>query len=154
MKYTDTQVVFEEIPDEVTLCINVSNCPFRCPECHSKHLWDDIGDELDEAAIDFLMSRNRGVSCVCFMGHGGRSGWKEIGGYAGYIKEKYEGVKVALFSGADSLPLDEMTVFDYVKVGPYRPESGPLNLPGTNQRMYMNTVDGWEDITRYYQAKR
>ena len=43
MKYVNESVVFAEIPDEVTLAINISNCPCRCPGCHSKFLWGDIG---------------------------------------------------------------------------------------------------------------
>ena len=38
MKYTDTQVTFSEFPDEIALCINISNCPWHCPGCHSPEL--------------------------------------------------------------------------------------------------------------------
>jgi len=38
LKYTTAQVVFSEIPDEITLAINLSNCPIHCPNCHSKEL--------------------------------------------------------------------------------------------------------------------
>ena len=38
LKYVDSQITFREIPDEITLCINISNCPFRCKGCHSKEL--------------------------------------------------------------------------------------------------------------------
>jgi anaerobic ribonucleoside-triphosphate reductase activating protein len=31
--------------------------------------------------------------------------------------------------------------FDYVKVGPYKPECGPLNERTTNQRLYHHTGD-------------
>ena len=53
MKYTDTQITFSEFPDEIALCINISNCPFHCPGCHSPELWEDIGTELtyDEVLI-------------------------------------------------------------------------------------------------------
>ena len=45
--------------------------------------------------------------------------------------------------------------FDYIKLGPYIPECGPLNQKTTNQRMYLNTglsssingLIGWKDIT-------
>lgn len=155
MKYVDTQVVFEEIPDEITLCVNISNCPFHCPECHSKHLWDDIGDELDEVSIDKLLSKNKGISCICFMGHGSSSGWIEMKKYAKYIKEKYEGMKIALFSGNENLPLNELQEFDYIKTGPYIKDLGPLNSPTTNQRMYKNVgKNKWENITEQYQIKK
>ena len=42
MKYVSTEVVFVEIPNEITLAINISGCKIRCPDCHSKYLWDDI----------------------------------------------------------------------------------------------------------------
>ena len=28
LKYVDTMVTFSEVPSEITLCINVSNCPY------------------------------------------------------------------------------------------------------------------------------
>lgn len=35
LKYTDTRVTFSEVPDEVTLCINISGCLCHCEWCHS-----------------------------------------------------------------------------------------------------------------------
>ena len=46
LKYVDTLVSFQEIPDEISLCINLSNCPNNCPGCHSAYLKDDIGTPL------------------------------------------------------------------------------------------------------------
>ena len=34
LKYVNTGIVFQEIPDEVTLAINISGCPCHCPGCH------------------------------------------------------------------------------------------------------------------------
>ena len=50
LKYVNTGIVFQEIPDEVTLAINISNCPCHCPGCHSHYLWEDIGLPLDTDA--------------------------------------------------------------------------------------------------------
>ena len=69
LKYVDAVVTFSEIPDEITLCLNISNCPCKCPGCHSKYLWEDIGDKLTKTAIQDLMTSNRGgITCICFMG--------------------------------------------------------------------------------------
>ena len=57
-KYLDTQVVFQEFPDEITLAINITNCPCHCPGCHSKELAEDIGDILDEPTIDKMIAEN------------------------------------------------------------------------------------------------
>lgn len=155
MKYTDTQVVFEEIPDEITLCLNISNCPVRCPGCHSKHLWGDIGEVLDGESLEKLITANKGISCVCFMGHEDLSGIGVTVSLAESVKRRHTGIKVALFSGYDELPMDKLCIFDYVKTGPYIDELGPLNSPTTNQRMYRNSGDGrWDDITEHYQIKR
>ena len=72
-----------------------------------------------------------------------------------YIKEKYKDMKVALFSGNETLPLNELQDFDYIKTGQYKQECGPLNSPTTNQKMFKHVgEDKWEDITKYYQTKK
>lgn len=68
MKYVNTEVVFREVPNEITLAINISNCPFHCIHCHSKYLWDDIGEVVTNDVLKELITKNEGISCVCFMG--------------------------------------------------------------------------------------
>ena len=69
LKYVNTGIVFQEIPDEVTLAINISNCPCHCPGCHSKYLWEDIGTPLTPMVIE-QMVKNYGddITCIAFMG--------------------------------------------------------------------------------------
>lgn len=89
------------------------------------------------------------------MGHGPMSGWIEMKGFAEEIKKNHNDMKVALFSGNNELPLNELQVFDYIKVGPYIDEFGPLNSPTTNQRMYKHIGENkWQDITKHYQTKK
>ena len=70
LKYVNTDIVFQEFPDEVTLAINLSNCPCHCPGCHSSYLWKDVGQPLTPRSIeDFL--RDVGhvrLTCVGLMG--------------------------------------------------------------------------------------
>ena len=69
LKYVNTGIVFQEIPDEVTLAINISNCPCRCPGCHSHYLWDDIGMPLNTEAIDdFIQRYGNDITCLSYMG--------------------------------------------------------------------------------------
>ena len=148
LKYVNTSVVFLEIPDETTLSINISNCPNHCPGCHSRYLWEDIGDELDEAAIDALVAEVRSsITCVCFMG--GDSDLERLQQLADYVHAKYPEYKVGWYSGRIRLPKElDWQKFDYIKVGPYLAHLGPLNKKTTNQRMYRRTADGgFEDIT-------
>ncbi len=69
LKYVNTGIVFQEIPDEVTLAINISGCPCRCPGCHSQYLWEDIGMPLTTDAIDEFVEKNgKDITCIAFMG--------------------------------------------------------------------------------------
>ena len=69
VRYHNFDIVFAEIPDETTLAINITNCPNRCPGCHSPHLQRDGGERLDAETLQRLLDRyGRSVTCVCFMG--------------------------------------------------------------------------------------
>lgn len=158
LKYVETMVTFSEVPDEATLCVNISNCQNHCKGCHSPHLLKNIGSLLDFRAIDGLISKNDGITCFCFMGEG--NGLTDILHLAGYIKNEY-GLKVALYSGREDVPEDSVWhILDYIKIGPYKEEFGPLNKKTTNQRLYKHVADNekyaivngkkrekWEDVT-------
>lgn len=134
LKYVDVKVVFQEIPDEVTLAINISGCPIRCPDCHSQYLWEDTGVPLNVHSLHDLLLANEGISCVCFMG--GDSDPSIINELATYAKEEF-GLKTAWYSGRDKIPDDfDLTNFNYIKEGPYIKERGGLDNKETNQRLY------------------
>lgn len=146
LKFVTTQMVFKEIPDEVTLAINISNCPCHCPGCHSSYLAEDIGKPLDMAAIDRLMERYRGVTVIAFMG--GDASPKEVDRLAAEARRKYPEVKTAWYSGrerlAEHIHLDN---FDFIKLGPYIAEKGGLASRTTNQRLYWVHEGSMVDIT-------
>lgn len=134
LKYVDTKIVFQEIPDEITLAINISNCPCHCEGCHSSYLAEDIGEELNDLALNRLLIKNQGITCVAFMG--GDSDPSEINEFARKLKV-HTNLKVAWYSGRQELSKDiELKNFDFVKLGPYIEELGPLNSKTTNQRFY------------------
>lgn len=146
LKYVDTKVVFAEIPNEITLAINISGCPCNCKGCHSSYLAKDIGGPLDLQHLTNLIDSNKGISCVCIMG--GDANPSEVDDIAQDIKEYYPELKVGWYSGRQELDEDiELSNFDYIKLGPYIEEFGPLNSRTTNQRFYK--VNGKElvDIT-------
>ena len=153
IKYLETLVTFAEIPDEITLCINITNCPCNCNGCHSSYLSKDIGEELNNDVLDKLISDNSGISCIAFMG--GDSSPKEINDLAKYVKDKYS-ISIAWYSGRQELSKDiNLDNFDYIKLGPYIKELGPLTSKTTNQKLYQYgklfsdyTIDKcWKDIT-------
>ncbi len=136
LKYVNTDVVFQEIPDEVTLAINISNCPCRCPGCHSKFLWGDAGQLLDEKAIDaFINEFGNDISCLAFMG--GDSEPSEVDRLAAYIRKTYPDKKTAWYTGRTLISKQiNRANFDYIKVGPYIAHLGSLKSKTTNQRLF------------------
>lgn len=134
LKYVDTKVVFQEVPDEVTLAINISNCPCHCEGCHSPYLAEDIGTELTIEELVRLGTETEGITCIAFMG--GDSDPKRINKLAKFVTEELD-LKVAWYSGRQYIP-DEINVgnFNYIKIGPYIPKLGGLDNENTNQIMY------------------
>lgn len=129
LKYVDTLVTFSEVPDEISLCINISGCPFKCQGCHSPWLWEDTGEPLTEEVLDKLIQSNDGITCVCFMG----GTPKEVNNLAKHCAP----LKVAFYTGADSISKDlDLRNFDYIKTGPYKEEFGPLTSRRTNQTLW------------------
>lgn len=184
LKYVDTRVCFAEIPDEITLCINLSNCPCHCEGCHSPYLAEDIGQILTITRIEKLLEENKGVTAICFMGGDGDT--KLVNHYASLIRkscvEQVEDtfkvneaaylpkgislnpgndiiimkpvpnpIKIGWYSGRQELSEEiDLKNFDYIKIGPYIKEKGPLDNPNTNQRFYKVVNEELIDITHKF----
>lgn len=147
LRFLETKVVFREIPDEITLAINITNCPIHCKDCHSKHLWENIGSGLTITKLNHLIIENKGITCICFMG--GDSDTNYLNNLAKYIKSNYN-IKVGWYSGQDTIDnMINLEYFDYIKIGHFNGK--PLNDKDTNQILYrIDKLDNkWElvDIT-------
>ena len=146
LKCYSYDIVCQEIPDEVTLAVNISCCPNRCPGCHSPWLWEDSGRPLDETLIEELMENyGSAVTCFCFMG--GDAAPEEIERMARWIHERWPQIRTGWYSGKDTLPNGfDSAVLDYLKLGPYIAELGGLKSPQTNQKFFKKSPDGvWEE---------
>lgn len=154
LRYADYDIVFQEIPDEVTLAINLSNCPNRCKGCHSPYLQEDIGAPLTEDSLSVLLQKyGKAVTCVCFMG--GDASPADLERLAGYLQhQNITPVKVGWYSGKPELPAGLSTQhFQYIKLGPYIESRGGLKSEQTNQRLYKIEQGKMNDITYRFQAK-
>jgi len=96
LKYSNYEITFAEVPDEISLCINLTNCPHNCVGCHSPWLREDNGTPLTYIELTNLIKQNTGISCVCFMG--GSKEPNELSRFAKLIKEDTD-LKVAWYSG-------------------------------------------------------
>ena len=134
VKYKDYYIVFEEIPDKLTLAVNITNCQNRCVGCHSPELRENIGIELTKEEVDKMIKENDGINCFLFMGEGNDK--EGLISLMQYMKDKYPSLKLALYSGREKVEGELLRYLDYVKVGPYIEMYGPLNKETTNQRLY------------------
>ena len=117
--------------------------------------------QLDEDALEDMVLANKGITCIAFMG--GDSDPESINRLAEFVKKKrsmglkeWNNIKVAWYSGRD-IQADEIDLknFDYIKLGPYMEEYGPLTRRGTNQRFYWvcKAIHEYPDLKkeeRYY----
>lgn len=157
IRYAETQVVFQEFPGETTLAINLTQCPHRCPGCHSPHLWKGAnppGEKLTtEVLFGLIQPVANAITCVGFMG-----GDNDIPGLmrlVRMVRKHFPSLKIGWYSGRSSWTDNLMEPFDYVKFGPWKQELGGLDRPGTNQRLFkrIRCVNRWIDITGWFQTR-
>lgn len=146
LKYHSTYIGFREIPDEISLCINITNCPNNCKGCHSPHLRQDIGTPLTYLELKRLIQENEGITCVCFMGEGKEP--LEIERLIRAIRDEVD-VKWALYSGSEVIDMFSISELNYLKLGPYKEECGPLDCPTTNQKLFKLSENSAEEIIMY-----
>lgn len=151
IKYYNYDIVFQEFPNEVTLAINLSLCPNGCPGCHSAFLQGDIGEELTDSRLKSLVNDLAGeITCVGLMG--GDNDPMMVAQLLQSIKTQFgEQIRTGWYSGKSNLPQQlPLEAFDYIKLGPYKKEMGPLNARTTNQRLYRIANGQMEDITNNF----
>ncbi len=154
LKFANYDVVCQEVPGEVSLAINITGCPCRCPQCHSRYLWADTGQPLTPEVVDRLADGEaEGITCVAFMG--GDAAPAEVNRLARHVRSGHPRLKVAWYSGRTVLSREiDPRNFHYIKVGSYIRHLGPLNEPTTNQRFYRVSAGGeLEDRTYLFWKK-
>ena len=156
LKYYDKAIVFAEFPDEVTLAVNISNCPGMCSHCSEPWLLEDIGTVLTNDEIDKLMSAHSDITTFGLMG--GDSNHDDCIRVAKYIHEKYPSIKVGMYSGREFINLELAQHLDYYKIGRWIMPEGPssewhktnngvLQFPWSNQLLFQNINGALVNIT-------
>lgn len=152
IKYDDYLITFTEVPDEVSLCFNITGCPCACPGCFEPWLQQDRGDTLTYDVIAELLRKHNHVTCLCFMG--GDSHYDEIAVLVMELHREFPQLKYAMYSGKDEMNPILSKLLQYYKIGPYNAVAGPLNKKTTNQIFYKKQDNQWTDITYRFQEER
>jgi anaerobic ribonucleoside-triphosphate reductase activating protein len=132
MRYAFADIVFQEVPDEISLLFFICGCPHRCPGCHSAKLWKpELGEELSPETFSSWLDRYQGlVSCILFFGG---EWWPTV--LAAHLRMARErGFKTCLYTGLDDVSAEVKAELDYLKTGPWDPQRGGLDSPTSNQR--------------------
>lgn len=125
------QVVFQEVPDEVSLAFTITGCPVGCHGCHSQDTWDPgCGFPLTPSVFIDRLDQYQGlITCVLFFG--GEWQPKQLIKLL-MIAQQY-GLKTCLYSGKKHLPKALTSHLTFLKLGPWVNALGGLDSPNTNQ---------------------
>ncbi len=148
LTYHTKQIVFQEVPNEVSLAYSVGGCPNACEGCHSSYLAEETQDNLLESIPADLIA-NKNITTVLFLG--GDHNISDMISAATLVKELRSEMKLALYSGMSGEYIIQnmdfyLKYFDYLKLGSYIEKLGGLNEPTTNQRLYKKVNNTWVRI--------
>lgn len=137
IKYLTEQIVFQEIPTEISLAFEITNCPRRCQGCHTPELQTDCGEPLTTIVIDNICRKYMAYdgkllfTCILFMGGEQHPELIDL-----LIHCRKKGVKTALYTGASNIELSVIKNIDFVKLGEYNKDMGALGEPTSNQALF------------------
>lgn len=132
-------VVFQEVPDEISLCFSITGCKVGCKGCHSTELWNtNYGNALsNKTFINYLKKYQSLISCVVFFG----GEWQESALIEKLIIAKNYGLKTCLYSGQKHVNINISQHLNFLKTGAWRSELGGLDSAITNQ-IFRNLTTG------------
>lgn len=135
LRFISESVVWQEVPNEVSLAFLISGCPLGCKGCHSRESWNgNNGEPLSVAALTQRLQRYHGlISCVLFMG----GEWQPEALLALLKAVQQAGLKSCLYTGREQheLPAKLLEPLTYLKTGRWIAERGGLDSLTTNQRL-------------------
>ncbi|GAA0859294.1 anaerobic ribonucleoside-triphosphate reductase activating protein [Aliiglaciecola litoralis] len=133
LNFTAENIVFLEVPDEVSLAFTISGCNLRCKGCHSSESWDqNNGLALSQSYFLQRLQKYQGlISCVLFLG-----GEWQLSALLPLLKmAKSRQLHTCLYTGRDDVSSTLKDQLTYLKTGRWQQEFGGLESPITNQRL-------------------
>lgn len=134
LRFSSEQIVWQEVPNEVSLAFLISGCPLGCKGCHSKESWNaNNGKILTGEYLSERLTCYQGlISCVLFMG----GEWEAEKLLPLLQLAKRQGLKTCLYTGLEQseIPNCLLKELTYLKTGRWIAELGGLDSLTTNQR--------------------
>lgn len=154
-------ITFAEFPDEISLVLNISNCPGTCKQCSEPELREDVGELLTFSALDEIIRSHPGITLLGILG--GDNDHAAVEELTKYVHEKHH-LKVGMYSGREYLDLNLLNLLDYYKIGRWiMPEGdyanwwktncGPITFTFSNQLMFKREGNKWINITSKFRTK-
>jgi anaerobic ribonucleoside-triphosphate reductase activating protein len=129
MYYDKIDVVFQEVPNEISLTIRFTGCPLQCKGCHSENSKSAQGTYLSmDKFIELLNKHESRVSCVLFMGG---EWYADLHKYIQVANEM--NFKTCLYTGLNNVHPKLVEQLTYLKTGPWIESRGGLDNENTNQ---------------------
>ncbi|ULJ65790.1 anaerobic ribonucleoside-triphosphate reductase activating protein [Wielerella bovis] len=146
--FTQEQIVWQEVPNEVSLAFLISGCPLRCAGCHSADSWKANRGEI--LSVDYLRTRLKMyrnlLTCVLFLG--GEWQPETLLALLNVARDEF-GLKTCLYTGLerDELPPILLPKLTFLKTGRWVAALGGLDNLNTNQRFIdLRTDEDWTHL--------
>lgn len=132
-------IVFQEVPNEISLCFSITGCKIGCKGCHSTELWNEnYGSALtNKTFISWLKKYQNLISCVVFFG----GEWQPHALIEKLLIAKNFGLKTCLFSGEKHIDISISQHLDFLKTGAWLAKLGGLESSTSNQ-VFRNVKTG------------
>ena len=132
-------MVFQEVPNEISLCFSITGCKVGCKGCHSTELWhEDNGMSLTNTNFTQWLEKYQGlISCVVFFG----GEWQPNALIEKLLIAKNHGLKTCLYSGEKHIDISISQHLNFLKTGAWDQSLGGLDSPTTNQ-VFRDVISG------------
>lgn len=132
LRFSSEQIVWQEVPGEISLAYTITGCPLRCSGCHSSESRNpELGEPLTPSYLESRLDKYSGlISCVLFLGGEWLPGLLQP-----LLREAdRRHLKTCLYTGSETVSSELLPQLTYLKTGPWIAERGGLDSPQTNQR--------------------
>ena len=161
LKVYDSAITFSEFPDEIAICLNITNCPGMCSHCSEPWLREDIGTLLTEDVIQEYIDKN--PHCTVFGIMGGDRDHQDVIRIAKYV-HAHSNMKVGVYSGLDYIDLDLVPYVDLYKIGRWiqpqgdvetwhQTNNGVLQFPWSNQLYFIKEGNKLINATQMFRTQ-